>query len=106
MTELMKPGSRMDTGIETERAALQEKRSSSVPHTSHELLNMKKRFHATKIHQKKGGSPTARADYAASDMGSDQVHMTSKDPLSRSYQGNYPHGTSSEAWPDGRGDPK
>jgi len=107
MNELMKPGTRMQTGLQTERAALQERRSSSVPHTSHELLNMKKRFHATKIHQKPGArSQSAREIRADSEIGSDTGIEPTKDPHSRSYQGSYPHGTSSEAWPEGREDAK
>jgi hypothetical protein len=110
MNQLMKPGKRMGTGVETERVALQENRPSTVPHNSYELLNMKKRFHATKIHQKPRRAQSARelGSYSSTPPGTppDSEADFRRDPTIKSYQGDYPYGNSSEAWPEGRADPK
>jgi len=51
MTELMQPGPRMQ-GRPDYEAVLNERRDSTDPHQSHQVLTMKKKAHFTKIHQK------------------------------------------------------
>lgn len=131
MDELLAPGPIMDGGVVfDEKGALGERRSSSVPHNSQQVFNQKKKYCATKIHQR----PSARRAQSARDLGqltprsysdldvgqygetryspnqagyetprsSSDVNAL-RDPTSRSYQG---LGNSSEAWPEGRPDPK
>jgi hypothetical protein len=107
MGQLMQPGGLMDRKHSTEKEALQERRSSSVPHDSHEVLTWKKKFHATRIHEKKPSrSQSARCLGSAASESSIISESTRRDPTMKSYQGSYPKGNSSEAWPDGRDDPK
>jgi len=115
MKELMKPMTNQNRRLSTERQALQERRSSSVPHDSHEVITWKKKFHATKLHATKtprsmsarelGRQPSwsqAELLKAQEDEGTNQQ----RDALTKSYQGLYPYGGTSEAWPNGRDDPK
>lgn len=112
MHQLMQPGELMDRKHVTERQALQERRSSSVPHDSHEAMTWKKKFHATKIHKKQPvRAQSAREIRSPSEPDSNTQRDPWKPhlgvpPTMRSYQGAYPNGNSSEAWPEGREDPK
>jgi len=108
MKMLMEPGGKMERQHDNERAALTERRSSSVPHDSYEAINWKKKFHATKIHARKPQRSQSARDVSrgSSEIGSNPDYNVQQDPWSRSYQGAYPNGTSSEAWPQGRSDPK
>lgn len=114
MNELMKPGKAMQGGITTEKSALRDRRSSKDPHSSFELLQMKKRFHATKLHQKPAkGTQSARElglhiGYTPSGSPREfdyQCDHATRDPTLKSYQGIYPNGSSNAAYPDGREDP-
>jgi len=130
MDELLAPGAVMDGVGFDEKGALSERRSSSVPHNSQQVFNQKKKYCATKIHQR----PSARRTQSARNLGQETPRSYSdlddgqygetrylpnqagyetprsssdvsalRDPTSRSYQG---LGNSSEAWPEGRPEPK
>lgn len=88
-----------NTGYVTERAALTERRQSDEPHSSQKVLSMKKRHHATGINAtrlRRSRSESPRTSYS----------REVKDPATRSYQGVYPYGETSQAYPDGRTDDK
>lgn len=108
MKMLMEPGGKMERKYDTEREALTERRSSSVPHDSYEAINWKKKFHATKIHARKPQRSQSARDIGcgSSEIDSNADYNVERDPWARSYQGAYPKGSSSEAWPQGRRDPK
>jgi len=108
MKMLMQPGGAMDRKYGNEREALTERRSSSVPHDSYEAINWKKKFHATKLHARKPQRSQSARDVSrgSSEIDSNPDYNVQRDPCASSYQGAYPNGTSSEAWPQGRSDPK
>lgn len=96
MGELMKPGDRSLANVNAEKTVLAERRDSGDPHQSQQVLNMKKRYHATKIHQKK-----PQRSQSAREFGSSRASDVGPDPKFASYQG-----MSNEAWPLGQDDPK
>jgi hypothetical protein len=82
-------------GNATEKVALADKRDSNVPHQSQWVLNTKKRHHGTSLHRT--GQQRARTE-------SPRISRDVRDPTYAGYQGDYPYGETSEAWPYGRDD--
>lgn len=110
MIQLMQPGDVMERRHSTERAALRERRPSTEPHDSQEVLAWKKKFHASKLHARPKGRAQSARELRGSQAGSEVSSVSSSrrvDPASIAYRGQYPYGESAgQAWPNGRSDPK